>query len=903
VLIILNKFKIFSIYLKIYISGASDEKISIRDEMTIMILTKFFLINFFILFIVKTILNDIIIIMNFQSKRLQFRRGYIKQKKTQKLIFSVIVVLVVGLIFSFLVFAWFAKDLPAPGKLSQVSGSSSVFYDRDGEILFETYNDKNRVPVKLNEVSKNLQNATIAIEDKNFYKHKGISQTGILRAFFNIIFRRSLQGGSTITQQLIKNVLLTSERTIPRKIKEAILSVMVEQKYSKDQILEMYLNEAPYGGSFWGIGSASKGYFDKSPEDLSLVESAFLAGLPQRPNYYSPFLGKNNAWESRTQDVLRRMREDKYITKDDEKNALQKLNKLKFESPNLSINAPHFVFYIRDLIEKEFGPKILDEGIKVKTTLSLKAQQSSEKILNEEIKKLKGASVGNGAAVVIDSKTGEILAMVGSYDFDNPKFGRFNAATGLRQPGSAIKPITYALALEKGYTASTVLMDLKTTFPDQGGKDYIPENYDGKFKGPVQMRFALANSINIPAVKVLAMVGIRDFLQKANDLGLDTLAPTQENLNRFGLSLTLGGGEVRLLDLTSAYSAFARGGTYIEENGILEIKNRNGKILYKAKKPKQLKVFSEEVSFITSHILSDNIARSEVFGTNSYLNVPGKTVAAKTGTTNDKRDNWTLGYTNGITVGVWVGNNDNTPMDPKIASGVTGASPIWYRIMGQLLKDYKDGIISQPSRVKALTVDAYLGGLPKDSYPTRAEYFIEGTEPKDVSSFYKKLKISKSSGKLANDIEIRKGEFDEKDFIVITESDPVSTDNKNRWQEAIDAWAKEQSDDKYHAPTETSSENSDEVAISFKSPQNKQTITNNNVEIQARITSLSNIKNTKLFINGEEVKNFDGNRNELNEAVNLSDGVYEIKIVAINEKDKQGESTIKIGVNTPVEED
>ena len=352
------------------------------------------------------------------------------------------------------------------------------------------------------------------------------------------------------------------------------------------------------------------------------------------------------------------------------------------------------------------------------------------------------------------------------------------------------------------------------------------------------MRFALANSINIPAVKMLAMVGIREFLQKANDMGLETLAPTQENLNRFGLSLTLGGGEVKLLDLTSAYSTFARGGTYIEKKSILEIKDIRGKIIYKAKKQRESRVFSNEVSFIISHILSDNIARSEVFGTNSYLNIPGRTVAAKTGTTNDKRDNWTLGYTNGITVGVWVGNNDNSPMDPKIASGATGASPIWYLITSKLLKTYKDGIIDQPNKVKALTIDSFLGGLPKEGYPTRAEYFIEGTEPKDISPFYKKLKISKATGKLANDIEIRKREYDEKEYIVITESDTVSTDGKNRWQEAIDNWAKEQSDDKYHAPTEISSENSDSVVISFKSPSDKQTINNNNnIEIQARITS------------------------------------------------------------------
>ncbi|OGK31045.1 hypothetical protein A3F29_03260 [Candidatus Roizmanbacteria bacterium RIFCSPHIGHO2_12_FULL_33_9] len=838
--------------------------------------------------------------MKFQSRRLQFRANYGKQKRRQKLLFYASALILGGLIFIFLGFAWFAKDLPAPGKLSQASNASTVFYDRDGEVLFETYKDKNRVPVELKDVSKHLKNATISIEDKNFYKHKGISQTGILRAIINIVFKRDIQGGSTITQQLIKNVLLTPQQTIPRKVKEIILAVMVEQKYSKDEIFEMYINEAPYGGSFWGIGSAAKGYFDKSPKDLSLVESAFLAGLPQRPNSYSPFYGKNDLWKQRSKDVLRRMREDKYITKQEETTALKNLEKLKFESPNLSINAPHFVFYVRDQIEKEFGPKILDQGIKVKTTLSIDAQTQTQKIVNEEIKKLKGAKVGNGATVALDSETGEILAMVGSYDFYNKDFGRFNAATGFRQPGSAIKPLTYALALEKGYTPSTVIMDLKTVFPNQGEEDYIPENYDSTFRGPIQIRFALANSINVPAVKTLAMVGIKDFLQKAEDLGLNTLAPTQANLNRFGLALTLGGGEVRLLDLTSAYSSFARGGTFLEETGILEIKDSRGKVIFKAKRPKENRVFSEETSFIISHILSDNIARSAAFGTNSYLNVAGKTVSVKTGTTNDKRDNWTIGFTKGITVGVWVGNNDNSPMDPAIASGVTGASPIWNRIMTALLKDYDDGIMGQPSRVKALTVDAYLGGLPKDGYPTRSEYFIEGTEPKDVSPFYKKLKISRTNGKLANDVEIRSGNYDEKEFIVITENDPVSTDGSNRWQEAIDAWAREQGDEKFHYPTEGSTESSDSVVVSFKSPSDKQKIDNNNVEVNVRITSIESIKSAKLYVDGSEVKSYSGDREEIKETLNVPDGVHELKVEVTNEKDKTAESKIKIGVKTEV---
>lgn len=823
---------------------------------------------------------------------------YSRQKITQKILLFFLGFVVLISVFSFVVFAWYAKDLPAPGKLSQASKASSVFYDRDGKVLFEMRKDKNRVPVAFNQISQDMKHATIAIEDKNFYKHKGISQIGIIRAVFSIVFRRRLEGGSTITQQLIKNVLLDSKRTPSRKIKEVILAVAVERRYSKDQILEMYLNESPYGGSFWGVGSASKGYFDKSAKDLNIVESAVLAGLPQRPSFYSPFIGEENAWKQRTKDVLRRMREDRYITKEEENKALKDLEKIKFTTPNLSINAPHFVFYVRDQIEKEYGPKILDQGIEVKTTLSLDVQEKVQKTVRDEIKKLESYQVGNGAAVVLDSQTGEILAMVGSYDFNDQKFGKFNAALGLRQPGSAIKPITYATAFDKGYTASTVLMDLKTVFPGGTVKDYIPVNYDGKHVGPIQLRFALGNSINLPAVKLLAMVGLRDFLQKASDAGLETLAPTNENMNRFGLAITLGGGEVTLLDLTSAFSVFARGGTFKSKHSILEIKDYRGKKLFKQSKSSEKKVFSRESSFILSHILSDNVARSAIFGPNSYLRVPGKTVAAKTGTSNDKRDNWTLGYTNDITVGVWVGNNDNSPMNPRIASGATGASPIWHNIMLELLKDYKDGIIDKPNKVKALTIDAYLGGLPKDGYPTRSEYFIEGTEPKDVSPYYKKLKISKANGKIANDVEVKKGEYEEKEFIVITENDPVSTDGKNRWQEAIDEWRKQQADEKFKYPTETSDASSDSVVVSIKEPGDHATV-GNDVHIVAKITSIDKVAEVKIYVNGSEVKKLDGDRDEVDETINLSDGTYEIKVVAKNNKDKQGDSTIKIGVNKP----
>lgn len=834
------------------------------------------------------------------TRRTALRKKYARQKLITYILLGATLGIVGLFVIFFILFAWFSKDLPAPGKVQRKTGFSTVFADRDGKVIYELYKDQNRIPVSIKTgVSEPLQKATIAIEDKDFYTHAGFSSRGMVRAVFAILLKGRLEGGSTLTQQLVKNVLLTPERNIIRKIKEFILATEIERRYTKDEILEMYLNEAPYGGALWGVGAAAKGYFGKSAKDLNLVESAFLAGLPQRPSYYSPFIGKNNAYISRTEHVLRRMREDGAITKNVEKQAKKDLAVLTFTPSRLSIRAPHFVFYVRDEVAKLFGDKIIDQGVAIKTTLSLDIQTAVEEIVAEEIEKIKKLNATNAAVVLLESQTNEILAMVGSYDYNDKKFGNFNAATGRRQPGSSIKPITYALAFEKGYTPSTVLADVKTVFPNQGDKEYIPENYDGKFRGPVQFRFALGNSINVPAVKLLAMVGIHDFLQKAYDMGLDTLEPTAVNLSRFGLAVTLGGGEVRLVDLASAYAVFARGGVRRERSSILELKDYAGRRLTLPKAPAEKRVLSQDVSFLISHILSDNNARIAEFGPNSYLHIAGKTVAAKTGTTDDKRDNWTVGFTKGVTVGVWVGNNDNTPMNQKIASGVTGASPIWHRVMREVLKKYPDGIMDKPDTVDAFEIDAFLGGLPYGDYPKRSEYFIVGSEPKDIASFYKKLKISKNNGKIANDVEVRLGEYEEKNFIVLTENDPVSTDGKNRWQEGINAWAAGQNDDRYKAPTESSDTKSEDIVVSIQEPGDKSTLSLNTVTLKAKITSLSMVKKVEVFVNGKSVATYLDDRRSVEEPLSLSDGVYEIRVMAENDKGKTGDSKVTVGVNKP----
>lgn len=829
------------------------------------------------------------------------RHSVSRRYKRQKIITYLLIASIVGIVLlfagTFVLSIIFSRDLPSPGKIVRESGYSTQFLDRDGKVIYALFKDKNRIPVEIKDIPDNIKNATIAIEDRDFYKHKGYSSRGILRAILSIVFRGNVQGGSTLTQQLVKNVLLSQERTLTRKLKEFILASEIEKRYTKDQILEMYLNESPYGGTYWGVESAAKGYFGKAAKDLSLVESAILAGLPQRPSYYSPFTGHEKAYIERTKDVLRRMREDGYITKKQELNGDEALEKIKFSKPKEAIRAPHFVFYVRDQVVKMYGEKILDSGITIKTTISLKDQEEAEKIVSEEIKKLKGLNATNGAAVVLDSKSNEILAMVGSYDYNDEKFGRFNTATALRQPGSAIKPITYALAFEKGYTPSSVLMDLQTVFPDQGNKDYVPVNYDGKYRGPMQLRFALANSENIPAVKLLAMVGIRNFLEKAYDMGLDTFEPSKKNLDRFGLSITLGGGETRLLDLTNAFSVFARGGIQKDYTSILEIKDKKGKTIFKSKKAAEKRALQENASYLISNILSDNNARAEVFGTRSYLNIPGRVVAAKTGTTDDKRDNWAVGYTKAVTVGVWVGNNDNSAMNPKIASGATGASPIWYRLMGYLLRQHSDGLPAKPDSIKDVEIDSFLGGLTKEGYPKRTEVFIDGSQPKDVSPFYKKLKISKSTGKIANDVEVRTGDYDEREFIIIEEKDPVSTDGKNRWQEAIDEWAKKQSDSKFKPPSEKSEARAADIIVQIKDPADKSRINDNKINLKIRIATADPVNKIEIFTNGALVNSYSEDKRDFEEPLNLSDGTYEIKVRAQNSKGKSGDSIINIGIN------
>lgn len=621
----------------------------------------------------------------------------------------------------------FFHDLPSPAKLT--SGAypvSTQILDRNGQLLYEIYADEHRTPVLLSTLPAYVSQATIAIEDKNFYHHLGFSAQGMIRAVKNTVFSNKLQGGSTITQQLVKTALLTPERTITRKIKEAVLTIGTEVLYSKAQILEMYLNHIPYGGTAYGIEAAAQRYFGKSATQLTLSEAALLAGLPQAPSRYSPFVNPEAA-RNRQREVLRRMVEDKYITSTQMDEAVNQ--PLVYIKPATDIRAPHFVFYIKSLLEEKYGIQQVERGgLRVKTTLDLDLQNYAQASVAAEIAKLEKTKVTNGAALVTRPATGEILAMVGSRDyFDTAHDGQVNLTMRLRQPGSSIKPLNYVTALQnKLLTASSVLLDVPTCFFVGGGlQPYCPKNYDGSFRGPVSFRQALANSLNIPAVKVLAINGLESMMATASAMGITTF---KDPVN-YGLSLTLGGGEVTMADMVTAFGTLANQGVRVPLNPILEVSDYTGKV-YETYDPAVVasesasffdeasptanvvgesrlslkRILNREPAYIIANILADNQARSAVFGSNSKLNIRGKTVSVKTGTTNDIRDNWTIGFTPDVVVATWVGNNDGSPMNPWLVSGITGAAPIWNSVMTYALKDLPDHPQPKPDGIETITV-------------------------------------------------------------------------------------------------------------------------------------------------------------------------------------------------------
>lgn len=664
-------------------------------------------------------------------------------RKPKKILKKIILVFIFAFIFFILLglitFAWFAKGLPSPEDIGkrQVIQSTKI-YDRTGQVLlYEIFGEEKRTVIPIKEVSHYMKYATVATEDDSFYKHSGIDIKSILRALWANIRGKHIQGASTITQQFIKNSMLTPERTLKRKIKEIILSLELERKYSKDEILTFYLNEIPYGFNAYGVEAAALTFFGKHASELSLAESALLAALPKAPTYYSPYGTHPEKLKVRQEYIIARMLKLGFITKEEAESARKE--KLEFAVHKYGIKAPHFIMYVQEILEERYGADYIKEaGFKVYTTLDWDLQQIAETLISEQAaineKKYKAF---NAALTAIDPKTGQVLAMVGSKDYFGKSYpdGCVSGKTCLfdpnvnvvireRQPGSAFKPFAYARAFEKGFTPETILFDLETEFGVAGAKSYAPQNYDLKFRGPVTMRQALAQSINVPSVKTLYLAGVKDTIKLAQKLGITTL--TRDPNRYYGLSLVLGGGEVKLLDLVSAYGVFANQGLKNSSQVLLKVETNEGKVLEEFEsKPKR--VIEAKVANLINDLLSDNVARTPLFGPGSKLFLAGRPAAAKTGTTQEYRDAWTVGYTPNMVAGVWVGNNDNTEMK-KGAAGIYAAAPIWNAFMKKALE-----------------------GKPIERFSNPKLTIIEKPVLSGSFAYENKVKLDKISGKLATE--------------------------------------------------------------------------------------------------------------------------------------------------------
>lgn len=597
-------------------------------------------------------------------------------------------------------------------KISQ----STKIYDSTGKILlYDIFQTKRRTIVPFNQISQNIKDATLSIEDKEFYTHHGFKPTAIIRAFFQNILSLSLsQGGSTITQQVVKNTILTLDKTPTRKLKELVLSLKLDRMLPKDDIFNMYLNEIPYGGSIYGVEEASETYFGKPASDVTIAEAAYLASIPQRPTYYSPYGKNKDKLEERKNLVLKEMLRDGKIDETKYNEAVnEKVTFLPKE--DRGIKAPHFVMFVKEYLEEKYGQDVLEQGgLKVTTTLNYELQKKAEDVAKRyAFENKKNFNGENAAFVAIDPKTGGILSMVGSRDyFDKEIDGNFNVTTAHRQPGSTFKPFVYAESFLKGYTPDTVLFDLKTQFSVKCAPEnmtstngcYSPENYDGNFRGPMTLRDALAQSINIPSVKLLYLAGIADSINLARSMGIQSLG----DANQYGLTLVLGGGEVSLLDMTSAYGVFANDGVRNPYVSILKVEDKNGKTLEELN-PKPMQVLDPEAARKISDILSDNVARSPGYGTNSPLYFAGRDVAVKTGTTNDYKDTWIIGYTPSVVVGAWAGNNNNTPMEKKVAGLIV--APMWRAFMDEVVKTLPiNDQFTKPQQENSLEIKPVLRG-------------------------------------------------------------------------------------------------------------------------------------------------------------------------------------------------
>ncbi|MBX4200677.1 penicillin-binding protein [Candidatus Parcubacteria bacterium] len=676
------------------------------------------------------------------------RKTLLKIGKYAAFLVLAMVILVMGLFF------YYTYDLPRPEKFTETPFiQSTKIYDRTGKVLlYDIYGEEKREIVDFDKISDNLKHAILASEDARFYHHGGIDLEAIIRSVLvDLKLQSPSEGASTITQQLIRFVYLNNQKTLQRKVREIVLSIELEKRYSKDQIFDWYLNQIPFGQNAYGAEAAAQTYFSTSAANLTIAQSALLTGLIKAPSYYSPYGSHRDQLMQKKDYILKQMRDQGYISQEQMDSAKSEV--LKFSDRITPIKAPHFVMYIQQYLENKYGSDFLKEkGLKVYTTLDWDLQQHAEKVIQDADKSIKAYKANNAAAAVIDPKTGEILTLVGSKDYfaksypegcDQKANGsclfdpQFDVAImGQRQPGSSFKPFVYATAFKQGYTPNTILWDVKTEFntycsPDgnqveaaNGLKCYNPQDYDGKYRGPIDIRHALDQSLNIPAVEALYLVGVKNSIQTAHDMGITTL----NQPDRYGLGLVLGGGEVTLLDMTSAYGVFAAEGQRVPPVSILKIEDSSGNVIEQNNK-QRAQVLDTQVARTMSDVLSDNSARAAIFGVNNPLHFANYQVAAKTGTTQFSNDAWTMGYTPFAAVGVWVGNNNNAP---TTGESTTLAAPIWHKIMQKILETHPVENFTKPDPVEVKN-PILAGQLPPDQPPHSILYYIDKDNPSNTS--------------------------------------------------------------------------------------------------------------------------------------------------------------------------
>ncbi len=807
-------------------------------------------------------------------------------------------------------FVYFAKDLPDPKKIQERKMlESTKIYDRTGEILlYEIHGEEQRTVIPLEKVSPNLINASLATEDANFYHHFGIDLKGLLRGAFLSLTGSSLQSGSTITQQFVKQSILSSEQTFSRKIKEIILSIELEMRYSKHDILELYLNQIPYGSNLYGVEAAAQGFFGKNAKDLTIAEAAVLASLPKAPTYYSPYGSHPEKLQARKEYVIDRMAKLGMITSEQAEEA--KKQELVFSENRSGIKAPHFVMFVKEYLEEKYGQDYLEQsGLSVYTTLDWDLQQAAEKAVTEgAAKNEKRFGAHNASLVSLDPKTGQILAMVGSKNyFDLKNDGNVNVAIRPRQPGSSFKPFAYATAFKKGFSPDTVLFDVQTNFSDDPANPYIPQNYSGTFSGPVSMRNALARSLNIPAVKTLYLAGLKDTIKQATAMGISTL----DNPDRFGLALVLGGGEVKLLEETAAYGVFATEGIKNETASILKIVDRQGKIVEDLKQTPR-RVLDQQVARQISSVLSDNTARAPVFGPNSALNLGNITAAVKTGTTDEYRDAWTVGYTPSIVAGVWVGNNNNAKMNK--ADGSYAAAPIWNDFMksSYALKRKQEETKKQKENYFSLPQDDE-GFAPPETKLLPNKPMLNGQPVAE-----KVLNIDASSGELATENTppelIQQKTFKEAHCILyyVDKNDPqgerpknpASDPQFNNWEVGVAAWAQSAGLLGEQPPTISDTTHTDAAnkpVLTITKPLDNEEITQEILHTEFSLVSKTDIKQIDFFIDDS----FIASRSGLVSTIDLSlrglgRGSHTLKIKAYDKNLNSGQASVDFSYKPPI---